>query len=73
MNILKKLWEKTRGYKRNVGSAVVILPTVATFMGVPIPDDIMLWIYKAGSAMYLLGWADKGLVAVWTKRMQGQE
>ncbi|CAK0764286.1 hypothetical protein CCP3SC15_300010 [Gammaproteobacteria bacterium] len=69
---LINVWKSLRGYKRQAGAIIALVPVIANLFGAQIPEDIYKAIVTLGTAIWGIGWADKGAVEV-TTRLKGEQ
>ena len=69
---MNKFWESIRGYKRHAGAVVVIIPVLLQLFGMnnTETDAIYKTIEIIGTAIWGVGWIDRGSVAIKDKQVK---
>lgn len=69
---MNKFWESIRGYKRHAGAVVVIIPVLLQLFGMnnTETDAIYKTIEIIGTAIWGIGWIDRGSVAIKDKQVK---
>lgn len=73
MKKLLEIWKAVRGYKRQAGAIIALLPIIAGQFGIDIPKEWLEAITTAGTLIWGIGWADRGAVEITKKLTEGKK